>query len=325
MDDAVIAFFVLSGFVIAYVVSRSHEGVRSYVLARVVRLYSVVVPAILLTYGLDELGKYFEPEFYTRQWGYQGNEAPFPFVTSLLFLNQIWYRQIAVGLMLPFWSLAYEAWYYVLFGILYFGKSKWRVVLLVLTFLLAGPKILAFFPIWMCGYFAFRYVIKTEVNGSLGAGCLLFSFIGYAAYIIWLRVLIEQHDDIATLLGLDNFLKRYCVAFLFTLHLVGICWASRYIKGCFRKAEKIIRWFAGATFTIYLLHIPVAQFLTTVSPWRASDWRNRAFILFGTVALLFLVASFTERKKNVWKLWVGNLYGQLRRLSSVMANPIRGK
>jgi peptidoglycan/LPS O-acetylase OafA/YrhL len=45
---AVIVFFVISGFVIAYVAETSERTWKSYLTARASRIYSVTIPALLL-------------------------------------------------------------------------------------------------------------------------------------------------------------------------------------------------------------------------------------------------------------------------------------
>ena len=45
---AVLVFFVLSGFVIAYVSDLKETNGRDYIVARATRLYSVVIPTLLL-------------------------------------------------------------------------------------------------------------------------------------------------------------------------------------------------------------------------------------------------------------------------------------
>lgn len=54
-DDAVVAFFVLSGYVIAFSAEHKHDTLGKYVIARLSRLWSVVVPALLLTAAIDYL------------------------------------------------------------------------------------------------------------------------------------------------------------------------------------------------------------------------------------------------------------------------------
>lgn len=53
---AVVLFFVLSGYVIADASARRPTTGRVYATARAARLYSVVVPALALTAGLDWVG-----------------------------------------------------------------------------------------------------------------------------------------------------------------------------------------------------------------------------------------------------------------------------
>ena len=52
-NDAVMVFFVLSGFVIAYVAAHKERTIEEYAASRFARLYSVVVPALILTMLLD--------------------------------------------------------------------------------------------------------------------------------------------------------------------------------------------------------------------------------------------------------------------------------
>src|SRR4051812_7117966 len=56
-QSAVTVFFVMSGFVIAYVTTSRENSGWSYSVSRVSRLYSVVVPALLLTFGFDLAGQ----------------------------------------------------------------------------------------------------------------------------------------------------------------------------------------------------------------------------------------------------------------------------
>src|SRR5438309_938443 len=60
--SAVIVFFVLSGFVIAFVTDTKEKTWVSYSASRISRIYSVAVPAILLTILLDALGRHLYPD-----------------------------------------------------------------------------------------------------------------------------------------------------------------------------------------------------------------------------------------------------------------------
>ncbi len=47
-QEAVLIFFCLSGFVIGYSVDVAHGGLRSFVINRAARIYSVAIPALIL-------------------------------------------------------------------------------------------------------------------------------------------------------------------------------------------------------------------------------------------------------------------------------------
>ena len=52
---AVLVFFVLSGFVIAWVTETRERGLEDYVLSRAARLYSVIIPAFIITAAVNSL------------------------------------------------------------------------------------------------------------------------------------------------------------------------------------------------------------------------------------------------------------------------------
>src|SRR5437763_6011674 len=57
----------------------------------------------------------------------------------------------------PYWSLSYEVWYYIAFGLIFYLRGGQRIVLAALTLAIAGPKILFFLPIWLFGVLGWRY------------------------------------------------------------------------------------------------------------------------------------------------------------------------
>jgi len=304
MDDAVMVFFVLSGFVIAHVVSRAPVNAREYFVARAARIYSVAIPALVLTFCLDYLGKSIKPDLYSPVWGYDGRNLLAQFTAALFFVNQLWQLHMPVGSMLPYWSLGYEVWYYLFFGVVYFAKPQWRKPLLLAALLVAGPRIVALFPVWLMGYGTYQYTRSQKIPSEMGVACLVFSLAAYGAYA-WLgRQWLADAGAAFNRFGIENLLTRYCVACLFSAHLVGISWLSRFGKGLLNNVANPIRWLSGATFTIYLFHMPIAQFLTTIIPFKPTDVQTRVAMFGGTLVLLFFIAQFTERKKQIWSRWI---------------------
>ena len=120
--DAVIVFFVLSGYVIAYVSDTKEHGVTDYTISRLARLYSVALPALALTIIFDCIGQHIDGSLYS---GPHINDNPLlRFVTSIFFLNEIWFAHIRAFSDGPYWSLGYEFWYYVLFAAIFYFEGK---------------------------------------------------------------------------------------------------------------------------------------------------------------------------------------------------------
>jgi peptidoglycan/LPS O-acetylase OafA/YrhL len=124
--QAVLAFFALSGFLVG---GRALQAMRegrwspaSYIVARLSRLWTVVVPALLLTLGLDLLGSALGgAEGYAGSYHHQLSSGPRPgepvdHSIPVLLANIAFLQTIAApvyGSNGPLWSLAYEFWYYV--------------------------------------------------------------------------------------------------------------------------------------------------------------------------------------------------------------------
>ena len=104
--DAVMAFFVLSGFVIAYVSNNRETHLRDYSISRLARLYSVVVPALLLTLLADYIGRRIDPSMYAGDY-YQDSQPILRSIANLLFVNEIWFKSWRAFSNGPFWSMTF--------------------------------------------------------------------------------------------------------------------------------------------------------------------------------------------------------------------------
>jgi Acyltransferase family len=87
---AVLLFFVLSGFVIAWVTETRERTPGDYGLSRVARLYSVIIPAFLLTAVLNCVGSEIDPSLYGPEWGHGTNHPIIGYALSAMFLGESW-------------------------------------------------------------------------------------------------------------------------------------------------------------------------------------------------------------------------------------------
>ena len=139
---AVMVFFVLSGYVIAHVAETREKDLRTFLVARLARLWSVLVPALVLTVVCDIVGR----TFGTDPRGFAGSPADLPIIrigAMLAFVSESWVsiQPLSNGAA---WSLCLEFWYYVMFGLWVFLRPGWvRAAVVLGAGLLAGHKALS--------------------------------------------------------------------------------------------------------------------------------------------------------------------------------------
>jgi peptidoglycan/LPS O-acetylase OafA/YrhL len=314
MSEAVTIFFVLSGYVIAYVSDQRESDARTFMISRAARIYSVALPALILTFAFDTIGRSISPGGYDASWGYNSDNRIWEFIANLLFVNRLWFANVVPGSDLPFWSLGYEVWYYVIFGLSLFMVGWRRALAVGLALAIVGPQIAAMLPIWLIGVGCYHLSRTLRVGRSVGvllsAGCLL-GWVSYEAIALRFGRLVGLAP---AMLGRPELVQDYLVATLFAGHLLGF----DALAGPFTipdRAATFIRWTAGATFSLYLFHLPVAQILTVLSPWPLSSVPNRVLVFGGTLLIVFVLAELTERKKEIWRV------GLARVVSSSFRSP----
>jgi peptidoglycan/LPS O-acetylase OafA/YrhL len=156
--QAVIVFFVLSGYFISGSVFQAIERKRwlwkDYLLRRLLRLWVVLLPALLVCVLWDTLGRHLghAPGRYPA-----GVFNPSAWWGNLLFVQTILVP--VFGSDSALWSLANEFWYYMLFPLAFLAAhaATPRGLRLLYTALFLGGvwfvrgDVLRYFPIWLLG------------------------------------------------------------------------------------------------------------------------------------------------------------------------------
>ena len=141
----------------------------------------MIIPALVATVILDSVGSRINPQFYTAY----ACKSDFPlirFAASLFCANEFWFYAIRPFSNGPFWSISYEASYYVLFGVWFFGRTRRKWIAIALIALVVGPKILILFPVWILGVLTYRQTRRDTISPRLGAAIFCFSLCGYCLY-----------------------------------------------------------------------------------------------------------------------------------------------
>jgi peptidoglycan/LPS O-acetylase OafA/YrhL len=303
--DGVIGFFVLSGYLVSYSALKRERTAGGYALARAARIYSVALPALAITLALDYAGRAIDPAYY-REYLYEGALYYFPFF--LLFASDLWFLSETAFSNVPFWSLCYEVWYYVLFGVVAFSAGRTRTSLIALVLLIMGPKLWLLLPLWALG----SAILRLHGRVRLGAGAarllLLLALAGFLALKVWR--LDDALDDWvnAALGGFPEQRLRYSKWFLGD-YLVGGCFglaifAARdaALGALGRPATKrALSEAASYTFTLYLLHFPLLLFFSVALGHDTDSPASLAVLVGATLAGVILIARFTEHRKDVFK------------------------
>lgn len=306
-DTCVVIFFVLSGFVIAYVSDEKEHTAEDYLASRVSRLWSVVVPALALTFVVDWFGVRTAPELYLGQPWFAGDHPVLRYLASFLMLQEVWDLNLVPGVNGAFWSLSYEAFYYLLFGVIFYARHtvKWLAVALLLV--LSGPVIAALFPVWGMGYLAYRLCKVRTLPGTL---CIVLATAGLAllAASPTLRVLPSLQRQI---MG-ENILGRYIDGLGFLMHLVGVYGLAGRLPKLTTSVKSTIATIAATTFPLYLLHRPLIQFFSYAGPADASGWQRRVILIAGTLLVVWLATPLIEKLRLVIRARLHRLFAQMR-------------
>ncbi len=294
--SAVVVFFVLSGYLVGGSVLRSLRKGRwiwgDYMTKRLVRLLTVLIPAIVIGATLDTIGLHlFGPgSVYTSPRGIDlGVSAdlvarlkPLVLLGNVAFLQNV--RGVPIeGTNVSLWSLANEFWYYLAFplaAISFFPNfpKLLRVMSIIAAGLIlwfVGHKIAILFPVWMMGAFVSGSPIHLSKSQA--------RFISVAATgTLVVGVLLMRKLHMASVPA------EYIIGILTAVLLYGLVaqdWPSK--PGLYRS---VAAFFSKISYTLYLFHLPLAVFLCglTNSPWRPRAKTLANLSLFALTDLVVL-------------------------------------
>jgi peptidoglycan/LPS O-acetylase OafA/YrhL len=262
--SAVVVFFVLSGFVIAYVTDTRETTPADYAASRVARIYSVVLPALLLPLVADAFGQALFPNAYEGDVTTHGLPA-LRIALSVLMLNQSWGLSVQPFSNRPYWSIPFEVWYYVLFGVVVFLTGRRRTLALCLAALLCGPKILLLLPIWLMGVYLYRSQFWRRLDPGVASALyavstilvIVFHVVDVEGFCGGLVKRVLGPDALDTLTYSSWFLGDYILGVLVFLNFAAFRAASPIVARPLLWCEAPIRRAALFTFPLYLFHRPL--------------------------------------------------------------------
>ncbi|WP_292800041.1 acyltransferase [Nostoc sp. NMS7] len=323
--QCVIIFFVLSGFFISASVLRTIQQKRwswiNYLVARLTRLYIVLIPALLLSSFWDFLGikifgtaqdSFYGEKFYNSYlatYKILENFTPQNFLGTVAFLQTIYVDLFGSNKVA--WSLAYEFWYYILFPsiilLFWVNSLKLRLFYGVLTsviLLMVGSEIRIYFLVWLMGALinishTSKYLNNKNIFNSL-------SFLSILILCITLTIarFLPSEEIADFLIGISTAVMIYL--------LVNNPSKIRQ-EGAYEKFSKGL---AGCSYTLYLVHMPIPCFIRACiiddRPWQPDIFHLFLGLIVAVFVFLYavVIAHFTEAKtdrfRNLIMSWIKN-------------------
>ncbi len=306
--SSVVVFFVLSGFVIAYVTATKERDWQRYAASRLSRVFSVAVPAIVLTVVLDAAGRRLLPAAYAYPFDWFAVRA----AGSLLMVNETWFVSITAFSNVPYWSICYESWYYVAFGVFAFAPMSRALPLLGLLALVLGPKIVLLAPVWAMGVVLFRWRRLADITEGVG-WVLVFASIAGIVLFHWFDVEGLVAARFKALIGAKwfeqftfsrFFVSDYLLGLLVMANFAGVRRVNARLAPVLLAIERPVKAAAAYTFTLYLLHHPLFLFWGAVlrgDPKGYGSWLATT----GLVAVsIVAIGAATETRRHVLTRWI---------------------
>lgn len=304
-SDAVAVFFLLSGVVIAYAAQRDATLGR-YAFNRITRIMSVLIPALVLTLVFDALGTATDMSAYPAPYYW---DVPLSdFLWRGLTLTNLWTGTsdwVRLGSNGPLWSLSYEVAFYMIFGAVMFLNGALRVLVLLTLVLLVGPPALALLPAWWIGVLVWRHAsVLAAEHGRTRAWILA---VGSIVALVAMKMssipadlesltasMLAPHDHHVILVYSNEALWNTVIALCLALHLVGVrhladTWPERTENALSRS----LRWVAGGSFSLYLMHYPTLHLLDATLPETLPGYNLWLLVL--TLSICFGFAALFER------------------------------
>jgi peptidoglycan/LPS O-acetylase OafA/YrhL len=329
--QAVVIFFVLSGYLISGSVFRMLErnqwSWRAYLTHRLVRLWVVLIPGLLLCAMWDYLGLRLNlaPALYSGHVANHLTGSVLHTRTAPIFFGNLFFVQSLLvpifGSDSPLWSLANEFWYYLLFPlglvILRRGFSlPQRIVSGVLFLAIAWftrHGILLLFPVWLAGTVLALLPPPRLGTRSRIAAAILYSPLAF--------LFAKAH-------GIPGLLSDYLFGIATFLFLWAMLSATDHAAQdtLFSRFSRSV---ARSSYTLYIVHVPFIILLTSLFlgdrrwvPDTQHIFKGLA-ILAATMLYAYLVASLTEFHTDSIRRWIETKMGVVKKPNRDVQHSIR--
>jgi peptidoglycan/LPS O-acetylase OafA/YrhL len=303
---AVLVFFILSGFLIAFSIRQKSQqlpdyGLMDYLRDRFFRIYPPFVATLLLVFVLDIAQFEYTQQLYSFKQ-YIVNLSinllqlqEFPLAT---YLNDHYmieaFRFRVMGTNIPLWTISIEWWLYIFYGFLMFYIVKTHRVKMIhwalLLFFALSPLYYMFIAARMDKGLTLIWFL-----GALGVTAQFTAFKNLSKRTLLLSVLL-------LLIGLTGFFKLgYNGAILiFFLGFYFIMAHKTDRLTIVERSHSIAKFLADYSYSLYLTHYSLILFIMAVIPLNKNATELGLIYIFVNL-FAFGFAYLFERPSAQWK------------------------
>ena len=310
----VIVFFVLSGYLITMSASRPNISVKTFITARLGRLYSVLIPALFLSFLVAKIliiGNYYPLDLIKNN-----TLLVQRFILNATFLSQSWSLNATPPLNNPFWSVQYEFMYYLIIASWLLVKNRLKYILILLIILISGLKVMLLFPCWLLGSFLY-FIVSKKKTINIGISVMLF----FSTLILLFLILtgrlilpfekpIGDHDFYGFLLFFSwNFKADLIFSFLVATNVFAIFSLSKKMEyfntsSVFNKLHAKIQIISNCSYTLYLFHLPLLFLFSSIIPYDKTISFHQIGLVLLVLVTVYFIAKQTEWKVELWRGFV---------------------
>lgn len=272
--EAVLAFFVLSGFLVGgQVIRRLRAGtfeLSSYTIDRAVRIFLPLIPAVLLALAVAVFAHHETP-----------NASQI--LGNMLGLNGILVETLQYDG--PLWSIAYEIWFYILAGALgwlFMARQKLGFAFAVLVcgfavFMVLDAHFLLF---WCLGALAVFYVETPRKYVWMGLGLISLAAGSFCWQMSW------ASNSMQSVTYLPASVSELLIAVGFCLMIPAL--SSQQMSHYLAMFARPITYLSGISYSLYLLHYPILSAFDAYFP-RAAQVDAQSLSTLGLRAITVVI------------------------------------
>ena len=270
-QEAVIVFFLMSGFVINYSFENAKDkSFKTYFFKRFIRIYIPLIFVFTLMIAINGVGDV-------------------KYLLGNIFMLQDIDRLRPGAIVPPFsgnsplWSLSYEWWFYMMYYPLSRFSSKQERNKIALFLFLTGSlfylilpiyafRVFLYFGIWWVGVELSYYYIRGELSYKAVAKSCRVLYIGFIVSLFSMMINFNHITSVGKFPLID---LRYFVISLVVVYLSFFCYKSERINLRFLD---FIYPLGSISYVLYIAHVPIYNYMSDLG----FNW-----VVFFCVTLLF--------------------------------------